>query len=354
MRLLVFNPESDLALAANDAHYTPPASARRMAADLALLPEAWAAADDAILLADGTAAIGGERVAPSVWAPRVSWVEPWGWNPLVVQRLLRLGVAPSVLPSPSWLAAYRTLAGRATAAAMLRQLAVHPQLAPWRGLVAGEAAVCCSLDDALAALARHGGALFKQPWSGSGRGLHPAPAAVATDKTVAWLRRTLRTQGYVMAEPIYARALDIAAEFTCHGGGSVSYEGLSVFLTTPGGVYAGNLLAPEPVKRAIVGRHIPLPMLDSAVEALRSLIARSVATALEPLPAPLPVGVDMMLLADGRLHPCVEANWRMTMGMVALHLARRQPLPGGGRFAIACRGGRYEAVVDAKNHDFTL
>ena len=50
MRLLYFNPENDLALAANDAHYTPPASALQMATDLQRLPLWWAEADDLIML----------------------------------------------------------------------------------------------------------------------------------------------------------------------------------------------------------------------------------------------------------------------------------------------------------------
>ena len=49
-RLLYFNPENDLALAANDPHYTPPASALRMATDLQRLPLRWAEPDDFILL----------------------------------------------------------------------------------------------------------------------------------------------------------------------------------------------------------------------------------------------------------------------------------------------------------------
>ena len=31
-----------------------------------------------------------------------------------------------------------------------------------------------------------------------------------------------------------------------------------------------------------------------------------------------PIGVDMLVGADGRINPCVELNWRMTMGHVAL------------------------------------
>ena len=38
MKLYLFNPDSDLALANNESNYIAPASARRMAQDMALLP----------------------------------------------------------------------------------------------------------------------------------------------------------------------------------------------------------------------------------------------------------------------------------------------------------------------------
>ena len=38
MKLYVFNPDTDMALANNEENYIAPASARRMAQDLALLP----------------------------------------------------------------------------------------------------------------------------------------------------------------------------------------------------------------------------------------------------------------------------------------------------------------------------
>ena len=42
MYLYLFNPDNDLALGNNSPYYQPPASARQMAADLAVLP-AWVA-----------------------------------------------------------------------------------------------------------------------------------------------------------------------------------------------------------------------------------------------------------------------------------------------------------------------
>ena len=49
MELYLINPYSDLALANNEANYIAPASARRMAQDMALLPIWYAAPGSAVL-----------------------------------------------------------------------------------------------------------------------------------------------------------------------------------------------------------------------------------------------------------------------------------------------------------------
>jgi hypothetical protein len=36
-----------------------------------------------------------------------------------------------------------------------------------------------------------------------------------------------------------------------------------------------------------------------------------------------PVGIDMLKTADGRIHPCIEINLRMNMGILALLLHER-------------------------------
>lgn len=50
MKLLVFNPEHDLALAANLSNFTAPHAGRQLRADLGFVPAIWAAADDFVLV----------------------------------------------------------------------------------------------------------------------------------------------------------------------------------------------------------------------------------------------------------------------------------------------------------------
>ena len=246
-RLLYFNPENDLALAANDPHYTPPASALRMATDLQRLPLRWAEPDDLILLRDGSFI--DAQGAPSIIHYPLSIIHytplPWGWSPLTVTDFLRAGVPASLLPTHEQMQAFRAVAGRATAADVLSRLRERLTLLGYGHLITGEAYACRSIEEAHSYHKHFGESIFKQPWSGSGRGLLPARDGVLTAKNEAWIARTLRQQGYVMAEPRYDKRLDFALEFWRHADGRVSYEGFSLFMTTPAGVYAGNIVDTE-------------------------------------------------------------------------------------------------------------
>ena len=345
MRLLYFNPENDLALAANDPHYTPPASALQMATDLQRLPLRWAEEGDVVLLRepDGRPTPEGGSLIPF----------PWGWSPLTVTDFLRAGVPAELLPTDAEMQAFRTLAGRATAADVLRRVRERLGAEGYGDSLTGEAYVCHSLEEARQWHERFGESIFKQPWSGSGRGLLPAHDGVLTEKNEAWLQRTLRQQGYVMAEPYYHRRIDLALEFWRHAAdGRVTYEGLSLFMTTAGGVYAGNIVASEEQKRQFLANIFPSPeeaeeglaLLDATREALIAELS-----ALPPTFYDGPLGVDMMFITPHSssvirhsssvirhsssvirhssfssprllLHPCVEINFRMTMGWLALHV----------------------------------
>ncbi len=52
MKLLLFNPETEYALASGASFYTPPASVEQLRHGLQLLPSSWAGADDYSLVDD--------------------------------------------------------------------------------------------------------------------------------------------------------------------------------------------------------------------------------------------------------------------------------------------------------------
>ena len=320
--LLLFNPDSDLALASGDAHYTPPASAVAMTRDMEHFPQLWARPDDIILLADGqlTDAEGNTLALPlTAVAPTLTAVRPWGWNALLLNRLRTLRLPGHLLPTDAQLASYRAYASRHTAVRLLAGLrASWPDAFARGGGLVGHSAWCVSDAGVQDAVGRFGPSVLKAPWSGSGRGVRFIPTGVCCPKDEAWIRKILRQQGGVEVEPLYARRQDFAMEFMAYHG-TVCYEGLSVFDTTPAGVYGGNLVAPEHIREARLARMIPVTLLHEVRSRLLHLLNAS------QLPEWYsgPVGVDMMVVEGGLLHPLVELNLRATMGWVAVQLARK-------------------------------
>ncbi|MBQ9285857.1 MAG: hypothetical protein IJ209_06225 [Bacteroidaceae bacterium] len=391
MRLLIFNPENDLALASNDPHYTPPASALQMASDLERLPLRWAEADDIVLLREGPtredpfharprgmrdplrvpAVSKGEAFGARISEPpltissasvaltsRISDSHsnlvclPWGWSPLLVRQLRGLGVPERALPSDEQMSAYRRFSSRETAVRLLSRLRAGWPEAFERGMLVGTSTWCTSEDEVLESVGAYcGRAMLKAPWSGSGRGVHPVRQLSQGEKTRTWIRRVLKSQGGVEVEPLYEKAQDLALEFWADGG-RVRYEGLSLFETTAGGVYAGNLVATEDVKEARLASFIPAGVLEEVKEHLTSLLN----DAHIPTWYCGPLGVDMMIVKTDplsssvihhpyTLHPLVEINLRMTMGWVALRLARELSSDETGVFRISQQGGRYQALL---------
>lgn len=321
MKLHFFNPSHEEALASGSPLYCPSQAARLFGSDAGALSALWAAAGDVVLLPP-------DAPAPPRWAvergvlferldrlPRhvagsATAVDAWGWDAAVVRQLARAGVPPALLPTAARLDAIRHLSHRQRVTELL------PRLRRALPASVGSSHWCTSAAEVEALARRHGPLVCKAPWSGSGRGVfrYEGAGCAATRRVEALVRR----QGGVEAEPLYRRRLDFAAEFVATPDGAVRYAGLSVFLTTPAGAYAGNLVATDDVLLARVEHEVGPSAFPAAVVALESELPRLLAGRYVG-----PLGVDMMSVAtdDGpRLHPCVELNLRHTMGSVALCL----------------------------------
>lgn len=135
-----------------------------------------------------------------------------------------------------------------------------------------------------------------------------------------WALGVMRRQGSLMVEPLYHKVADFGMEFSANAEG-FTYIGLSLF-DTSGTAYTGNLLATEEEKRAKLARYLSPTQIDS----LRQLVLHCL-EAISPRFRLGPFGIDMMIVRteDGkiRVHPCVEINFRRTMGHVAIALQQR-------------------------------
>lgn len=337
MTLHIFNPDHDLALAANTPHYIAPNAARLLRREADFLPALWAAAGDLVLVSDEAAAqralqrLGLDTpaswITPATLPHRLAAdggeglaVEPWGWNTTLCHELLAMGVAAHRLPSAGQLASVRAMSHRGWAARHLL-----PSLRTLPGTV-GEAHEARSAGEVVEWLRRYRNMVIKMPWSSSGRGLRYVfereygDTPGLTPHVEGWVANAARRQGCVMVEPYYNKVADFGMEFEAKPDGTVDYLGLSVF-DTVNGAYTGSVVDEEPRKEATLACHVPMALLHE--------VARAVCRVLAPLFGGCyagPFGVDMMVVDDGGrylLHPCVELNLRRTMGHVALALARR-------------------------------
>ncbi len=319
-RVAIFNPDHDLALANDNENYLPPASILRMAGDLSYLP-AWYLPP------------GGKVLCPA--APPEQWIdgirelldttglfierkeagspsfipEPWGWNKSVVKQLREMGFATENLPAASCLEKIKQFSHRQTASRLLPLLRSDSYFC-------GSSSRFTTLEEVTAFVRSHPEAVLKAPYSGSGKGLCWCEG-VFTPPMANWCRRVLKKQGEIIGEPVYDKVEDFAMLFHCDGVGKARFAGYSCFVTDNKGLYKGNLLLPDSTIEERIGGYVGTGRLVR----LRKEMARLLTTVLGNEYHGY-LGVDMMVcrFADPpefRLHPCVEINLRMTMGVVS-------------------------------------
>lgn len=335
--MYLFNPENDLALANFSTNYTPPASAVRIAEELAVLP-IWYAGEDTKVIAAGELNLpfldAVKKFLPVqaslipfsdvVLYPRRKII-PWGWNPALRRKLISYGADERTLPSPEELVRLRDYSNRLHAVEMLCELQTEEER------FCGESHFFTNTEELYTWLQSiPGNKVLKMPLSGSGKGLIWILGGI-TDKQCDWCRRVVRDQGGVVAEPVLIKIQDFAMEFYLHEG-QVRFAGYSMFSTAASGAYTGNELLSDARIEEELCKYTPAGLLHHLRKSL-----------MEKLPRHFPyytgyVGVDMMvcMTPDGcRIHPCVEINMRMNMGMVARIFYERYMLPGAeGRFVV--------------------
>ncbi len=307
MTLHLFNPENDLALAANHERYTPPAAAVALRRCGALIPAWLAEPGDCVLVANDQEAQAAEelRLLYGIKINAVSMAEsgtddfrPWGWSRHARRCFIDAGADPEHLPDDCRLDRHRQLSSRLTTVDICEYLGLEPPV------------VAETVEDAMRAVAEnhdrtHDGSYMKMPWSSSGRGVVPT-AGMKPELISRRAADRIRSQGCVVIEPDRCRRADFAVLYRIEGG-KARFHALSAFATDSRGSYRGNLVMPD---SAIVD-HIgidPTYWIEKMSEAMTAVIASDYTGW---------AGVDMVTTESGRIYPCIEINLRATMGVVA-------------------------------------
>lgn len=326
-----------MALANGEPGYTPPASIQKMMHDTALLPASWAEPGDGVLVGkrvwvveqraekqENWQQVLGDALEKSVegkgyWMdlndalPSVTSVRPWGWSPALCHRLRSVGIPDRLLLDANELSDIHVLSSRE------RAVEVLARIQPMLPFLKGESVYCVSVKEVESALCRWTPAIMKAPWSGSGKGLRFVKDN--NDEAVrTWYKKLLKQQSGVVVEPFYEKVMDFAMEFwsetsfTSSGAHtSIFYKGLSLFDTHPNGAYKGNKLWSEDKKWELLSPYLSREDGHKLVQLLENQLCQLIDGRYCG-----PLGVDMMVLKGGFIHPCVEINLRMTMGYASL------------------------------------
>jgi len=316
----LFNPDNDLALANGDENYMPPSSARKMAEDLSLLP-LWYASEGALILTSNyenafswledikhSFGISVDLITENEIASFDSLILcPWGWNATLLKHARQLGFLEDSLPDKIKIESIRKLSHRSLSVSLLRELNISSSYCGY-----SEELMC---DEAVRNFVEHyPRVLLKAPWSGSGKGLRPGKG-VYTSHIKGWSNRIIKNQHCVIGEPFFDKVCDFAMEFSCDEDGKVHFAGYSFFETDVRGAYKANLLASDLTIEQRLAEFISLDDIHSLRDRLEEKLAASLNGKYKGY-----LGVDMMVCRfseypNYRIHPCVEVNLRMNMGL---------------------------------------
>ena len=328
----IFNPDNDLALADGGANYIAPNKVRQMVDDLAMLPMWYADAESYVLAhsAYNQEFLNQMKEKFQLSVKLITFSElsdskcfsfsPWGWNLSLHNILSHYGVNQYYLPSFDYIDKLRILSHRNQAVNLLPNLRLNHNFCGESNLLTS--LVCCRRF-----VEGHKHCVLKAPLSGSGKGLNWCKG-VFTDNIAGWCQRNIHLQGGVIGEPIYDKIIDFAMEFYSTSDGKVNFIGYSLFYTSQGGLYEGNVLASDEYIESVLCKYVSIDDLH----ALRSQLAETLSFNYGKQYSGY-LGVDMMICKFDaspyyRIHPCVEINMRMNMGVVSHIISQHFVSPG--------------------------
>jgi uncharacterized ferritin-like protein (DUF455 family) len=339
-----FNPAAEFHLAPGRSGQTPPASAQRLADDLACLPMYFCRPGEALAVPQrpGTAHL---RRLQELGFPlpefiqgqpqstlegrRVTAVRPWAQSPDSAEYLQ--GLNPH---EPLWRDTWRPLYTKDSDTHLLHRL-LKTSDAKDRVWLCGEDCIgqyCTTAAQVEATLTT----IWDQGWDQAvAKGnfgaagldqlrLRPGPSPSAQHKT---LMRLLDVHGGVVVEPWLQRVADFSAQYDVRAG-QAETVGWTRFLTDGRGRFRGALVTQPTAglsqgqRRFLYGDGHDPHRLERTFTRAANLAAAEAGT----VDYNGPLGIDAMLYRlDGNLRfkPVVETNPRHTMGRVALQLRRR-------------------------------
>ena len=347
-KLYFFNPTCETAIANGSETYMATQILREFEEDLSLLPMVFATENDYVL----------SSVKPSegfiqnlkrIGFPvskcvakieieknrqlKFSKIIPWGWSPAAHFQLdeIKKKVTGDFRNSVvfNWQEEYKTLFERKTSAEILKLFLskYDPSIYCFSEAVPE---IICSEIQIGKYLLKYPNAVLKSPVSSSGRGVQMIRDGKLSRTNSQWANAVFKQMGYLMAEPLHQKKLDFSFQFKIDQNGNVTYLGHVFFFTNGNGMYQGHYLNRS--VEELTGFDFE-ELLNDTGERLRLILKDSKFSLFHEGF----LGVDGMIIDENgttKVHPCVEINCRLTMGMLALRIQNLIHSEAKGRFEI--------------------
>lgn len=281
---------------------------------------------------------------------------PWGWSRSVRERLRRFGMDSDALPSDDWLHDYRTLASREFGCQFMRAVLAEAAGSTLKDRLVGEE---MRFFTDFESVMRHTSDtskdyILKSPWSSSGRGITVSKSGMS-EKAATMAKATINAQGGVLVDRFYRKTMDLALEYYVSPNGGTDFIGYSIFQATADGKYCHNLLKSNAELRGIIDNALgDSSLTDFVIDIHKRLLTRLLGGRYSGF-----LGIDMLLAEDGgalKVHPCIEMNLRMNMGIAALNIQQRlrDRITAPDKLLIAGKeSGGFGAFIDGENFSIT-
>ncbi len=330
--LQYFNPGSEEAVLNASPYYTLPANPAKMQQDLAFLPAWYAKKNDFVLvenrlddefrnivksLFDIPEDVTKEDLLLKQDLLKEQSVDLWGLSPQSIHLFGQLNKKYDLdLKIPVWNDEYRSLISRNSASTCLSCLLNKiPELS--QDLLPEFFSDIDSIENKLQE--KNSPMLIKSPYSSSGRGLlwvqHPLDRS-----SQQILQGMLKKQGRVSLEKALDKQLDFAMLFHSNPYGTVDFRGYSLFQTDNKGNYKGNFVCSQEKIKSVLFESVDETLFENVKQQLIGYFGREIAGIYKGC-----ICVDMLIYKENEkkfLYPCVEINFRHTMGWLAMELYR--------------------------------
>jgi hypothetical protein len=339
-KLHIFHPGCEISLTNSVPNFHLPKLIRQFELDLEMLPLVTAMPDDAVLVAQNPSDFFLEYLSKIgfkslkfisfndiIKSSDSYLLEPWCKSPYLYEKLAKIPENILLRDTPDFNLIFQ-MQSKANSASFCKYLInKEPEyFIP----IEKTAKILHTLEEIITYINLEHHVVLKAPVSSSGRGNLIIRDGKIANYHIAWINSFLDKQKIIVAEPLWNKKMDVAAEFFFHEN-EISFVGFSFFETNSNGFYKSNFLN---FSQKNFQKLFPNIDLQKWVELLKSEFPNH------------PIyknhrgflGVDAMVIEKKNmeciLHPFVEVNARYTMGLIACYLEKYIHQSSVGKFLI--------------------